>query len=240
MLVIPDGSLQHTKHKAVFFDAGNTLFEIQPSVGELYAQVAKEYGVRFKAGALETLFRKEWQRRSGGGHFTSPQSKGQERAWWYDLVKSVVDRLGGLKPFDAYFERLYDLFASEQVWRLFPEVPEVLKECRRRGVVVGIVSNWDSRLMTICDRLQLSGYCTFIIASAAVGIAKPDPAIFQLALERAGVTAQEAMHVGDSVEDDVYGARAAGVDALWIWRGVCRQAEGIAMTDSLRHVLELC
>jgi len=240
MLVVPKGSLQTTKHKAVFFDAGNTLFKVHPSVGELYAQVAREYDAVFDAQTIENIFHEEWRRRSGNGHFTFSGSARKERIWWHDLVKAVFDQLGGIQKFEEYFDQLYELFAGESVWRLFPEVSGVLEECNRRGVIFGIVSNWDSRLLQICDRLHLTPHLKFILASTIVGVSKPDPGIFRLALQHAGVTPQEAIHVGDSIEDDVYGARAAGIDALLIERNRNCELPGIAATDSLQAILEFC
>ena len=121
----PEGSLRNRKYKAIFFDAGNTLFEVYPSVGELYAQVAESYGGRFDPQVIGTYFREEWQRRPKQCHHAKPCTEKTERAWWYGLVKTVFDRCGGLQRFDDYFEELYELFASEKVWRLFPEVNEV-------------------------------------------------------------------------------------------------------------------
>ncbi len=243
MLTIPRGTIRPGHYKAIFFDAGNTLFKVQPSVGTVYARTAKLFGFKLGPGeqtALERYFQEEWKQRSSRGRFDLGGTLKEERQWWYDLVKAVFDRLGGMDHFDPFFDHLYELFASAEVWQLFPETCHVLETCRERGLVVGIVSNWDSRLLKICEGLGLSGKVDFIIASAMVGISKPDPAIFHMALERAGVKPDEAIHLGDSLEDDIYGAYAAGMDALLIERSQDRRQQDVAMADSLHAVLDFC
>ena len=126
--------------------------------------------------------------------------------------------LDAVKEFDASFEELYDRFACAEAWRLFPDAVPLLEELKKRGKIVGIVSNWDSRLFGICESLGLGSYLHFILASAVVGAAKPHPKIFQEALKRAGVTPEEALHVGDSLEDDVRGAQGVGIRAVFLDR----------------------
>lgn len=235
----PAGALRSRTHSAVFFDAGNTLFQAHPSVGELYAQVAEPYGLKVDAHEVERLFREEWKLRASGPGpiFTS---EAYERVWWHSLVQAVFERLGSLgEHFEEYFDYLYDLFATERVWRLYPEVETVLDELNRRGTILGIVSNWDSRLFSICDGFKLTSRFKFILPSAAAGVSKPHPGIFEQALARAGVSAELALHVGDSLEDDIRGARAAGLDALLIERCGRSVDETVAWADSLAAVLEL-
>src|SRR6185369_11929590 len=86
------------------------------------------------------------------------------------------------------------------------------------GITIGVVSNWDTRLKSICDGLGLTPLVDFIIISAEVGVRKPDPRIFQMALDKAGVRPEEAIHVGDLPEEDAEGARRAGVRPVLIDR----------------------
>jgi len=143
MLHVPEGSIRRRRHRAVFFDAGNTLFKPHASIGERYAEVAAIYGLRVDGGEVERAFREEWARRSGAKMLALASSDQAERKWWYDLVRSVFERMGQIERFDEYFDHLYDFFASAEAWRLYPEVEQVLAECERRGVILGVVSNWD-------------------------------------------------------------------------------------------------
>ncbi len=82
---------------------------------------------------------------------------------------------------------------------------------RARGVRVCIVSNSEGKLAELFDRLDLSSRFDHVIDSALVGVEKPDPAIFRMALDRLTVTAARALHLGDTVATDVVGARNAGI-----------------------------
>jgi putative hydrolase of the HAD superfamily len=240
MLDIPTGSLRRRGYAAVFFDAGNTLFSAYPSVGARYAEVAARFGLQADPQEVEREFRREWLKRSSTHALALAASDQAERAWWRDLVSGVFARFGALARFEEFFTELYDLFARPEAWRLYPDAGPVLAECRRRGVVTGIVSNWDSRLEGICRGLDLSGRLDFILYSALAGVAKPNPRIFELALARAGVAPDRVLHVGDSLADDVAGARAAGLDALWLRRHREDRTADVASADTLLDVLELC
>ena len=86
------------------------------------------------------------------------------------------------------------------------------------GIARVVVSNWDVSLREVLDRTGLTALLDGIVISAEVGAAKPDPAIFASALAVAGARAEEAVHVGDTVEADIAGARAAGLRALYLDR----------------------
>jgi putative hydrolase of the HAD superfamily len=211
-------------------------------VGEIYARVAARYGSRARAEDLQAYFYEAWLERDALGAGTAgPLTEKIERDWWRALVAAVFERAGGVSDFEAFFAELYDLFARAECWRLFPEVPEVLAELKGRGVRLGVVSNWDSRLPKILEGLGIAGYFDFVLASAHVGAAKPAARIFEEALARAGVAGAEAVHIGDSCEDDVHGARRAGLHAVWLDRadgGWPRHAvEGVHRVQSLRALL---
>src|SRR5262249_44498411 len=80
------------------------------------------------------------------------------------------------------------------------------------------VSNWDCSLPVVLERCGLGELLDGTVTSASAGARKPDPAIFTAALELAGCEAGEALHVGDTAEEDVAGARAAGIRALLLDR----------------------
>ncbi len=104
-------------------------------------------------------------------------------------------------------------------FHVFPEVPGVLRELRSRGFALAIVSNWDVSLHDVLTDTGLSGLVDTVVISAELGVAKPDPRIFETALARiGGILPVEAVHVGDSVEFDVVGAHAAGLDAILVVR----------------------
>jgi len=122
-------------------------------------------------------------------------------------------------------QQLIDHFQEPRHWSVYPDVSPVLTELERRGVTLAIVSNWDSSLPGLLARLDLAPRFAAIVVSAISGVSKPSPRIFEEALERTGVSAREALHVGDHPAEDYEGARAAGLSALLIDRVGHRHAE---------------
>jgi len=217
------------QYKAVLFDVGETLICTSRSIGEFYAETASRYGVEVVPGTLDSAFRRLWTERRNTLH--AGTSEELERQWWYHLVADTFARAGrGCQPpkrqfekrFEDFFNELYDIFARPETWRVFPDVEPALAELRGLGVRLAVVSNWDSRLEVLLRRLGLAERFEFILTSARAGYRKPDAGIFRVALERLGVYAGEAAHVGDSYEDDVVGARNAGIRPVLIdRRGGC-------------------
>jgi putative hydrolase of the HAD superfamily len=100
----------------------------------------------------------------------------------------------------------------------YPDALPALEAARKRGLRLVVVSNWDSSLPEVLDRVAVGARVDGVLTSAATGVVKPDPAIFAAALAVAGVPAAQAVHVGDSLEEDVAGARAAGIRPVWLDR----------------------
>lgn len=203
--------------RAVFFDAGGTLLYPHPSVGEVYARVARGHGVHAEPENLNKIFREIWHQKDGLSMAAFSDEK-SERNWWREIVREVFSRVEKFNDFELFFDDLYDQFASPQTWQLFEETHAVLDYFKSRGYIVGMISNWDSRLLKLCDAFDIKKYFDFMLISAIYGKAKPHKDIFSEALRLSGVAPNEALHVGDSLEDDIRGARAAGVRAAWINR----------------------
>jgi putative hydrolase of the HAD superfamily len=100
----------------------------------------------------------------------------------------------------------------------FEDSEPALRELRSMGLQTICVSNWDVSLGEVLEGCGLDGLLDGVVTSAAIGKRKPDPAVFQAALAIAGCDAADALHVGDSPEEDLAGAEAAGIDALLIDR----------------------
>ncbi len=224
--------------RAVFFDAGGTLLHPFPSVGEIYWKIASVHGCDVDAETAEKLFRQAWFKKDGLSHLASHSSEKIERAWWRELVHEVFSELGGFKDFEAFFSELYDVFARPEYWKLYPGTLEILESLKSQKKRLGIISNWDSRLFNICEGLGLEKYFDFVIASAVFGASKPSPKIFQEALKRAGVQPHGAVHIGDSFEDDIKGARSVGIHAILIERHPHhRKLENVPTIHDLKELL---
>ena len=189
------------------------------------------------AAVIENIFRREFSRRDGLAATSAHASEKNEKVWWKSLVRDVFGEATELRNFDAFFDDLYDLFARAEAWKLYPEVLDVLRELKEKQLILGIISNWDSRLLSICQGMNLDRCFDFILASAVVGSAKPDPGIFREALRRSEVEPHEALHVGDSVENDFWGAQRAGIHALLVNRSG-RVIENAATIPSLAEIAD--
>jgi putative hydrolase of the HAD superfamily len=208
------------RHNAILFDAGGTLLRVQRSVGEIYAQRAARHGVSVSPEALEAAFRKIWDDRRDS--LLTSTSDEIERRWWYEVVEDVFaatrQRAAFGDSFEGFFDELYDLFSTPTVWRVFEDVSPTLDMLENHGIRTAVVSNWDCRLPRLLERLGLAERFEFILTSAQAGFRKPDPRIFEAALNRLGLLASRVVHVGDSYEDDIIGAKSAGVTAVLIER----------------------
>ena len=204
--------------KAILLDAGGTLFRPFPSVGHYYSSVAAKHGCKVGAEEVEAAFRRVWSQHDGIGDLRSHSDEKIEKEFWRKIVTAVFQDFKGLRAFDPFFDELHDLFAEPAVWKLYPETEEVLREFKKKKFIIGMVSNWDSRLLKLCKGLGIDAYFDFKVISAVFGAAKPDPRIFKEALKQAKVRADEAVHIGDSLEDDIRGAHLAGIQSIWLDR----------------------
>jgi putative hydrolase of the HAD superfamily len=122
-------------------------------------------------------------------------------------------------------------------FRAYPEAPGVLARLRAGGARLAVVSNWDISLHDVLERTGLRPLVDAVVISAELRVAKPDPAIFRAALDRLGAPADGAVHVGDSLEHDVAGARAAGLDAVLVARNGAPAPEGVRVVRSLAELV---
>jgi putative hydrolase of the HAD superfamily len=215
--------------KAVFFDAGHTLLYAHPDLGSVYSDVTARLGARVAPEQFVEAFIPVFKEATRKYAQVSEASDALDLAMWRDITRRIYDRLPSLAAldFEAWFARLYGRFGEPGAWKFYDDVETVLRELRGRGLKIGVISNWDSRLKAISDGLGLTPLVDFLVISAEAGVRKPDPRIFNLALEKAGVRPEEAIHVGDLVEDDVDGARRAGMRPVLIDRRKRLTLEGI-------------
>ncbi|HPC83107.1 MAG TPA: HAD-IA family hydrolase [Thermoanaerobaculaceae bacterium] len=207
--------------RAVLLDVGGTLIDSDPSPSEVYARVLTRLGRPVSAGEVAPAFRATWRELCElhpPGLDRYHLLKGGEREWWGEFVRRVIARLAHPAPWREALDELFDAFADPGLWRVYPEVPDVLEGLGRRGLRLAAVSNWDSRLPAVLAGVGLDRHFEAVLVSALEGVEKPSPAMFQRALNRLGLTAPECLHVGDSPLDDYRGAESAGLRALLLDR----------------------
>jgi putative hydrolase of the HAD superfamily len=208
-----------TKIRGIFFDAGNTLLRVHPSVGAVYADAARHYGADLSAEAVEESFKNLWMRTAplvtNEGHRLSYE---KERDWWRFIVSEVFRGHIQFNNFDDFFDYLFERFAQSESWRLYDDVIHVLQDLHQQGFHLGIISNWDSRLPALLDQMEISQYFKTVVVSALVGYEKPHPAIFEIALQQSGFEPGEVIYIGDDLILDYQAARKAGIRAYHLDR----------------------
>ncbi len=201
--------------RAIFFDAAGTLIRLTKSVGTHYALVAARQGLTLDPEQLDRAFAIVWKEmplRPATGEPREDDDKG----WWRDLVERLLDRVSPrIDPLDrdTFFEAAYGHFAEAGVWELYPEVREVI-EALTPHFELAVVSNFDGRLRMILEHLAISKYFRHVFLSSELGADKPDPLIYERALEISGFAPGEVLHAGDDPERDWAAASAAGLEVF--------------------------
>ena len=205
--------------RAVFFDAGHTLLYAHPSIGAIYVQETAKLGTQVPEERFGEVFKPAFEEFVGERSKVFATDEG-DFAMWREITRRMYDLLPELREidFETWFRMLYDRFGRSDSWRFYPDTEPALAALRKRGLKTGVVSNWDTRLRGIVAGTGLTDLIDVLVISADIGVRKPDPAIFERALELAGVAPEEAMHVGDLFEEDVIGAHRAGLHPVLLDR----------------------
>ncbi len=194
--------------RAVLFDAVGTLFHSRGTIGEIYGNVAADYGFHSDPDAIDQEFL----------HLVKARGIPIDRAGWKSLVGSVFANLGPFPRFDDFFEEIYEVFRTEQGWHCYRETVPVLETLKQSQYRMGVVSNFDSRLNGVLDDLRIRPYFEAVVTPDSSGYAKPDTRIFLSATDRLGVAPAEALFVGDDMRQDVQGAARAGLESILVDR----------------------
>jgi putative hydrolase of the HAD superfamily len=226
--------------QVVFFDAGGTLFEVNGSVGEIYSRFARRYGIDREPEILTAAFLRSFREQPP---LAFPRGtpeielQGLERDWWRRLV---IDVVSDFPQFDDFFNAVYEYFRGREAWVMFDDVIPTLAALKERGLRLGIISNYDSRIDDLLRVFEIESYFDGIHVSSRIGAAKPDGEIFRTALSYHRVEPQNALHVGDSLRDDIEGATAVGLRAVLIDRsGECGLKNGLIFIGRLGELIEM-
>ena len=197
--------------ETVFLDAGGVL--VNPNWDRVAAALAS-HGVAISAAALEAAEPHAKKQLDTGQSVQATNDS--TRGWLY--FNLVLQHAGvTLSPAtEAALRELAAYHAQFNLWESVPrEVPDALDRLRAAGHRLVVVSNSNATLRKTFSRLDLARHFDVLIDSGEEGVEKPDPRIFQLALERAGARPETTLHAGDFYHVDVVGARAAGLQA-WL------------------------
>lgn len=156
-----------------------------------------------------------------GEHYRPEASREDRERFWTEFTRRLFDRLdvggAGRGSPEEHVGAVRELLGPPSL-HVFEDAIPALEWSRRRGLAVGIVSNWQCGLGHFCAELGLRRHVDFVISSAEVGCAKPDRRIFELALRELGLPAAAVVHVGDHPLEDAGGARDAGLHPILLAR----------------------
>jgi putative hydrolase of the HAD superfamily len=198
--------------RAVLLDALGTLVELPPPGPALVEELAAR-GVRVRESEAAWAIGSEIAfYRAHLHHAGTPEGLASLRERCTEVLRHAL-------PAHARdVKDLQDALLGALRFRAYDEVPGVLRGWREAGLKLVVASNWDISLHEVLERCGLAELVDGAVSSAEVGVAKPEAGLFEAALEVAGVPPGEAVHVGDSWDADVEGARAAGIEPVLVVR----------------------
>ncbi|XP_071446099.1 rhythmically expressed gene 2 protein-like [Hetaerina americana] len=221
--------------RLVTFDITGTLLNFRRSPGEQYSDVAMQMGVHAEPSELADGFMRQWrilckQHPNFGAATGLPW-----HSWWSTLVRQTFLSAPSLRINDiqglgqsaetrlaSVADRLIEAYSTDECWSVAEGAVGTLTSLQREGLLLGVISNFDSRLDRLLASVGLRDFFAFAMASYELGVAKPDARIFQEALRKAGgvlrgtLGPHEACHVGDTPSSDYVGAKGAGWHAVLV------------------------
>jgi len=226
--------------KAIFFDFYNTLISFDPPRQQLQVIACREFGIEVNPKAIPRgyWFADDFMSRENARSPIHRRSPEEERSFWADYEAIILEKAG----MEVSKELALRIFTrARQLDRkliLFDDVLPILNTLKNKGMVLGLVSNLNRGLDGHCQELGLTPYMDFALTSSEIGAEKPHPPIFLAALERAGVSASEAIHVGDQYHSDILGAKSVGINPLLLDRdGFWENVEDCPRIRSLAEVV---
>ena len=206
--------------KAILFDVYGTLAGFDPPREQIQAQALERFGLKVTASGIDAGYHMadEFMTRQNS---TKPvrTMNGNEQWEFFARFEQLVLQGAGHEVDLAHAGEIWsEVRKQEYRIALFPDVIDGLENLREAGLTVGVVSNMSSTSQRLCDDMGLTGHVDFAVTSGETGVEKPDRRIFEAALVKADVSADEAAFIGDQLESDIFGAEQAGLRPILIDR----------------------
>lgn len=199
--------------KAVFFDLYGTVAGFEPGRFEVQSMACAEFGITLTPeGVLRGYADADaYMSRENAIHHIGRRTPAERDAFFAEYQQRVVRGSGAEVSLETAGEIWRRIQQIPYELAPFPDAAPTLRTLRDRGLITGLISNMDMGGEQLVTNIGLTGLFHVAVTSGDVGATKPDPAIFRAALSRAGVHANEAVHVGDQLSSDVRGALAVGI-----------------------------
>ncbi|MGD9648010.1 MAG: HAD family hydrolase [Pirellulales bacterium] len=222
--------------RAVVFDAVGTLLRPQPKVAKAYCDVARRFGSRREEPEVQSRFLAAWQaeeaRDSQSNSLRTDEAR--ERRRWQTIVAAVFPEVGDQA---ALFAALWDHFADAASWRQFADVEQTWLQLAARGLVLAVGSNFDRRLLGICQAIEPLAGCSHVYPSSLVGHRKPAIEFYRHVATALQLPGESILMIGDDYENDFVAARRSGWRALFLSRD--RAVSDAASIESLTELPRL-
>ncbi|CAO3694447.1 unnamed protein product [Umbelopsis ramanniana] len=189
---------------------------------------ARKFGIKVSKEAINKSFRPALKAQVSKYPLYGLSQGLTPKIWWQDVVRSTFIGAGASEKdldetFPALYETIWTRFTCADGYEVFSDVFDTLKELKSRKITLGVISNSDERVAQVLESLKLDSYFDFVLTSSMARCEKPARPIFDQAL-RLGSTssspiqASQALHIGDDVKSDYFGARDAGWHSLLLRR----------------------
>jgi putative hydrolase of the HAD superfamily len=217
-----------TGPRVILLDALGTLLALEPPAPRLRVELADRFGLEVSESEAERAISAEIT------YYRAHLDEGRDPASLEALRRRCAEVLLSALPADGLeLDALVDALLASLRFNPFADVRPALAAARSRGQRLVVVSNWDASLHGVLRALELEPLLDGVLTSAEAGARKPAPAIFDHALALVGAGPEQAIHVGDSLEEDVAGARAAGIEPVLVRRDGGPAAPGVVTISSL-------
>lgn len=216
-------------YSAFVFDVGGTLlcFDLD-KMARAMVDASAALGITLdfaQTRAVAAMLEHELPLRSQERLISLEQDNGQ--SFWDGYYGEGFRRLGVKGDVSAPAAGIRERFQRAEFEMLFDDVIPTLEALTARGAALGILSNFSSNCEDVLRQMNVHRYFSFFVVSALAGVEKPDPRIFELAVQAANRPREEIVYIGDSIFHDMEGARGAGVAAVLVdradqhpgWRG---------------------
>jgi putative hydrolase of the HAD superfamily len=221
------------KLKAILFDLGGTLIQT-PEVSEIMQQTLEAKGILRSVEEVDRA--KEEADKHMGGYKELPSLR---EKFWVKWNAKILEKLGIHKDQKVLATYIFESWWDHAHARLFPEVTKVLQQLRDRGLKLGIITNGlKSDIDKLLPQVGLNNEFDTVVVIDLVGKMKPDKAIFHHALKQLDVKPNEALFIGDRIEEDYNGAKNAGIKALLIDRENKTIEKNVDKIQSLEEIFE--
>jgi putative hydrolase of the HAD superfamily len=221
--------------RAVLVDVLGTLLYFDPPAPLLREELRQRVGIEVPEAAASAAIKAEI------AYYRAHLHEGRDPESLADLRRRSAEAMRPALGIDASTEVLTEALLAALRFRAYPDARPALVALRGLGLSVVVVSNWDHSLH---ERLAETGLAPLVdgaVASAELGHAKPDRAIFEHALALVRADPADALHAGDRPEEDVAGALAAGLRAVLVARdGAPAAPPGVPVIRSLAELPALC